>query len=132
MAMFGFCKTSIKPVAGCSESHLTYVTKPLSIQFKTMALSINIRELTEGNATGFPIMISELRSQQDQNALVSFMEKENANNIRRKLIGGIVIPDAVCGNVHWPFFRNRIADTDDLTGWEFLDILMTTEIQSIQ
>jgi len=46
---------------------------------------------------------------------------ENPNNPRRKLIGGIVIPDAVGGNVHWRYCRNRIADTDDLTGWEFLD-----------
>jgi type III restriction enzyme len=64
---------------------------------------------------------SDYEAPAKHNALVAFMEKENAINPRRKLIGGIVIPDTVGGNVHWRYCRNRIADTDDLTGWEFFD-----------
>lgn len=55
------------------------------------------------------------------NALVAFIEKENANNSRRKLIGGVVIPDKIGDNVHWRYCRNRIEDTSVLTGWEFLN-----------
>ncbi len=132
MAMFGFCKTGIRPVTGFSESHLTYVTKLHRIPFNTMALPINIRELTEGKGTGFLIMLSGLRSHWSRNAPVAFMEKENTNNSRRKLIGGIPVSDTVGENVHWRYYRNRIADTDDLTGWKFLAVLLATEIQSNQ
>jgi hypothetical protein len=55
------------------------------------------------------------------NALVAFMEQENASNTSRKLIGGIAIPDTVGENIHWRYCRNRIEDTGDLTGWEFLN-----------
>jgi len=55
------------------------------------------------------------------NALVAYMEKENALRTDRKLIGGVLIPDTTGDLTHFRFCRNRISDTGDLTGWDFLD-----------
>jgi len=55
------------------------------------------------------------------NALIAYIEKENATNKERKLIGGVLIPQETSGVISFRYCRNRINDTNDLTGWDFLD-----------
>ena len=54
------------------------------------------------------------------NALLDYMDKENASHPSRKLFGGIIIPSLTHAET-WRFCRNRITATDDLTGWEFFN-----------
>ncbi len=55
------------------------------------------------------------------NALLEYMEKENALNPRRQLIGGILISEEISGVVTFRYCTNRITDTKDLKGWDFLN-----------
>ena len=55
------------------------------------------------------------------NALIAFMEQENADNPHRLLCGGILIPEEAGGVTTFRFCRNRIENTHHLTGWEFLN-----------
>ncbi|MCH8475512.1 MAG: DEAD/DEAH box helicase family protein [Opitutales bacterium] len=52
------------------------------------------------------------------NALLDYCDNENAANPRRHLFGGVIIEEPHESD-HWRFCRNRITDTNDLTGWEF-------------
>lgn len=55
------------------------------------------------------------------NALVAYMEDQNKTNPTRQLIGGILIPELIGEIQHFRYCRNRIANTDELTGWDFLN-----------
>ena len=55
------------------------------------------------------------------NALIAYMEKENTANKHRSLMGGIIIPESHGEHIHFRYCRNRITDTNDLTGWDFFD-----------
>ncbi len=71
-----------------------------------------------------PALISKIKipeAPNKHNALVAYMEKENALRTDRKLIGGVLIPDTTGDQTHFRFCRNRISDTGDLTGWDFLN-----------
>lgn len=54
------------------------------------------------------------------NALLDYCDRENELNPRRQLFGGIIIEEPQDSN-QWRFCRNRITDSNDLTGWEFLN-----------
>lgn len=54
------------------------------------------------------------------NALLDYIERENEENPRRELLGGIIIEEPQDSN-HWRYCANRIEDTHDLTGWEFFN-----------
>jgi type III restriction enzyme len=64
---------------------------------------------------------SDHEAPRKHNALIEYMEKENAANTHRKLIGGVIIPETIGEHLHFRWCRNRIADTNDLTGWDFFD-----------
>jgi len=36
-------------------------------------------------------------------------------------MGGIIIPESHGEHIHFRYCRNRITDTNDLTGWDFFD-----------
>lgn len=55
------------------------------------------------------------------NALVKYMEQENSANPERQLIGGVLIPQETGGVTSFRYCTNRITDTNDLTGWKFLN-----------
>ena len=58
------------------------------------------------------------------NALVDFIEKRNEKFKAKglKTIGGILIEKVVNNISTWRYCKNRIENTKDLTGWEFLTV----------
>ena len=64
---------------------------------------------------------SDSESPNKHNALLDYLEKENAANTSRQLIGGVLIPEETAGSWAFRYCRNRITATDDLTGWEFFN-----------
>ncbi len=62
---------------------------------------------------------SDPEAPRKHNALLDYMEKENAANPSRKLFGGVIIPNVTAGT--WRFCRNRIENTDNAKGWEFFN-----------
>ena len=64
---------------------------------------------------------SDLEAPNKHNALLVYMEEENAKNEERILTGGIVIPEEVSAFVSFRYCLNRIADTKDLTGWDYFN-----------
>lgn len=65
---------------------------------------------------------SDLNAPAKHNALIEYIEKENAIEGRsRKMVGGILIPEERSGVQHFRFCRNKINDTYDLTGWDFFN-----------
>ena len=66
---------------------------------------------------------SDLEAPNKHNALVEYLETQNETNSTRTLIGGILIPDETGGVVSFRYCTNRINDTNDLTGWEFFNLV---------
>ncbi|NGX84718.1 DEAD/DEAH box helicase family protein [Aequorivita sp. KMM 9714] len=62
---------------------------------------------------------SDLDAPKKHNALLDYMDEVNSTNEEELLIGGVLIEDSN-GSNHWRYCINRIEDTNDLTGWEFL------------
>ena len=62
---------------------------------------------------------SDLDAPKKHNALLEYIEKANKENNSENLLGGVLIEEPIDSN-HWRFCANRIEDTKDLTGWEFL------------
>lgn len=62
---------------------------------------------------------SDLDAPKKHNALLEYIEKANKDNNNETLLGGVLIEEPIDSN-HWRFCANRIEDTKDLTGWEFL------------
>ena len=50
--------------------------------------------------------------------LLNYIEKENASNQERVLIGSVIIPEEVANVITWRYNTNKIGNTYDLTGWE--------------
>ena len=55
------------------------------------------------------------------NALIEYMDAENKKNKDRKLIGGVLIPSETSGVSSFRYCVNKITDTNDLTGWDYLN-----------
>lgn len=55
------------------------------------------------------------------NGLIQYFEQENAKN-PESFFGGIIIPIDVNGVITWRYCRNRIDNTDDLTGWDYFNL----------
>lgn len=55
------------------------------------------------------------------NALITYMEQQALDNPGTKMVGGVVVFEERNNQSTFRFCRNRIADTSDLTGWEFFD-----------
>jgi type III restriction enzyme len=64
---------------------------------------------------------SDLEAPNKHNALIDYIEQQNKLNSRRTLLGGIVISEEINGIVSFRYCANRISDTNDLTGWNFLN-----------
>jgi type III restriction enzyme len=64
---------------------------------------------------------SDADAPEKHNALIEYMEAENRVHTDKKLIGGILIPSEISGVISFRYCINRITDTNDLTGWEFLN-----------
>ncbi|RAU81334.1 DEAD/DEAH box helicase [Pontibacter arcticus] len=64
---------------------------------------------------------SDQEAPNKHNALVAYMEQENATNPARQLIGGVLIREELGGVITFRYCSNRIEDTNDLTGWNFLN-----------
>ncbi|SFD28227.1 DEAD/DEAH box helicase family protein [Algibacter pectinivorans] len=62
---------------------------------------------------------SDLDAPKKHNALLEYIEKVNQEANNENLLGGVLIEEPIDSN-HWRFCANRIEDTKDLTGWEFL------------
>jgi type III restriction enzyme len=65
---------------------------------------------------------SDRDAPQKHNALLDYIEKENTEHIDRQLIGGILIPEGNQGITNFRYPKFRITDTNDLTGWEFINL----------
>jgi len=55
------------------------------------------------------------------NALLKYIEEQNAENPDRMLTGGIIISEEIGGVLNFRYCKNRILDTLDLKGWDFLN-----------
>jgi type III restriction enzyme len=66
-------------------------------------------------------MRSDHEAPNKHNALIAYMETENEVHPDTKLIGGVLIPEDTNGVILWRYCLNRIADTNDLTGWDYFD-----------
>ena len=55
------------------------------------------------------------------NALLEYIEAENATNPTRQLTGGVLIPELLGDVMTFKYCQNRIADTDSLVGWTFFN-----------
>ncbi|MGV3705351.1 MAG: DEAD/DEAH box helicase [Arcticibacter sp.] len=55
------------------------------------------------------------------NALIEYIQAENSNRSDRQLIGGVLISTETNDTISFRFSRNKITDTDDLAGWDFLN-----------
>ncbi len=64
---------------------------------------------------------SDSEAPRKHNALLDFIEKENNENTKRELIGGILIPDENADVLGFRYPEFRIDDTKDLTGWSFFN-----------
>ena len=64
---------------------------------------------------------SDVEAPNKHNALLNYIEKENAANPERILTGGILIPQETSDTVSFRYCTNRISDTNDLTGWDFFN-----------
>jgi len=64
---------------------------------------------------------SDVEAPNKHNALLNYIEKENAANPERVLTGGILIPQETGDTVSFRYCTNRISDTNDLTGWDFFN-----------
>jgi len=56
------------------------------------------------------------------NALLKYMEEQNVQNTERQLVGGIVISEDIGGEIKFKYCTNRISDTNDTRGWDFLNL----------
>lgn len=54
------------------------------------------------------------------NALIEYVAKMNEKGI--PTMGGIIVPTEKAGELMWRFCRNKIANTSDTTGWNFLNL----------
>lgn len=64
---------------------------------------------------------SDSDAPQKHNALIKYVEAENKINSARILLGGVVIPEERAGVLLFRYCTNRIDDTNDLTGWDYLN-----------
>ena len=64
---------------------------------------------------------ADLDAPKKHNALLDYMDTENKTNPDRFLLGGILIPEETSGIQSFRYCSNRIVDTNDLTGWDFLN-----------
>ncbi len=74
---------------------------------------------------------SDLEAPAKHNALITYLEEQNKNNKSRTLIGGIIIPEEINGVISFRYCPNRISDTNNLIGWEFLnpmDLAATVDV----
>ena len=55
------------------------------------------------------------------NAVLSYIQHENLASPGRILTGGIVIWEETAGMGSFRYCKDRIHDTNDLTGWEFFN-----------
>jgi type III restriction enzyme len=64
---------------------------------------------------------SDFEAPQKHNALIAYFEEEKKSRPNAKFVGGILIPETTGNVVSFRYCRNRITDTNDLTGWDFFD-----------
>lgn len=64
---------------------------------------------------------SDYEAPQKHNALIAYFENEMNSSPDTKFVGGIIIPETIGNVVTFRYCRNRITDTNDLTGWDFFD-----------
>lgn len=59
---------------------------------------------------------SDMEAPLKHNALIAYFEEDRKLNPAAKFIGGVIIPEPTGNTVSSRYCRNRIADTNDLTG----------------
>jgi type III restriction enzyme len=64
---------------------------------------------------------SDADAPKKHNALIAYMETENQTKTNDKLFGGVLILTETNGSISFRYCSNTITDTNDLTGWGFLD-----------
>ena len=64
---------------------------------------------------------SDAEAPNKHNALLTYIENENATHPERILIGGVLIPSKTSGVVSFRYCTNRISDTIDLYGWDYFN-----------
>ena len=65
---------------------------------------------------------SDAEAPKKHNALITYIEGENKANKNEILFGGVLIPEIRGVDVSFRYCKNRIENTKDLTGWEFLTV----------
>ena len=64
---------------------------------------------------------SDADAPKKHNALIAYIEAENQTKTNTKLFGGVLISTETNGIISFRYCSNTITDTNDLTGWDFLD-----------
>lgn len=64
---------------------------------------------------------SDPEAPRKHNALVEYIEKRNRENNDLKFTGSILIPETTAGVTRFRWCRNRITDTNNLTGWDYFN-----------
>lgn len=64
---------------------------------------------------------SDFNAPHKHNALIEYMEQEHKSDSKKKLIGGVLIPETIGETTNWRFSKLRIDDTKDLKGWDYLN-----------
>jgi len=63
---------------------------------------------------------SDLEAPNKHNALIEYLENQNAAN-KKNMLGGVLIPEETGNVISFRYCTNRISDTNDLAGWEFFN-----------
>ncbi len=63
---------------------------------------------------------SDATAAKKHNALITYIETQNKVNKNGNFFGGILIPEMRGVDISFRYCKNRIENTTDLTGWEFL------------
>ncbi len=64
---------------------------------------------------------SDAEAPNKHNALLTYIEYENASHPERTLVGGVLIPTETNGIISFKYSSRPITDTNDLTGWEYFN-----------
>lgn len=63
---------------------------------------------------------SDLEAPNKHNALIEYLETQNATK-NKKMVGGVLIPEETGDVISFRYCKNRISDTNNLTGWDFFN-----------
>ena len=64
---------------------------------------------------------SDVEAANKHNGLIDYLERENKENPNRELVGGVLIVEEIDNSMTYRYCVNRIENTNDLTGWNFLN-----------